>query len=338
MSDLCGATGSALVTFTATDACGNQSSTTATVTIRDITPPAINTTGKANLTVDCDGTADPGGAIAAWLGNHAGATATDACSTVSWGHNYAGLSDLCGATGSALVTFTATDACGNQSSTTATVTIRDITSPAINTTGKANLTVDCDGTADPGGAIAAWLGNHAGATATDACSTVSWGHNYAGLSDLCGATGSALVTFTATDACGNASTTTATVTIRDITPPAINTTGKANLTVDCDGTADPGGAIAAWLDNHAGATATDACSTVSWGHNYAGLSDLCGATGSALVTFTATDACGNPEFDDSHCDDTGYHPAGHQHYRQGQPDGGLRRHRRSGRGDSRLAG
>ncbi len=265
------------------------------MTIRDITPPAINTTGKANLTVDCDGTADPGGAIAAWLNNHAGATATDACSSVTWGHNYAGLSDLCGATGSALVTFTATDACGNQSSTTATVTIRDITPPAINTTGKANLTVDCDGTADPGGAIAAWLRNHAGATATDACSIVTWGHNYAGLSDLCGATGSALVTFTATDACGNQSTTTATVTIRDINPPAVSGSLTPVTVEGCDVTALPPAATSvAQLESLSGnLRITDGCSTdgaitVTHHDEAAGVCPI-----TVTRTYTLADECGN---------------------------------------------
>ena len=43
----------------------------------------------------------------------------------------AALSDDCGATGMATVTFTATDDCGNSSSTTATFTIEDTTAPAI---------------------------------------------------------------------------------------------------------------------------------------------------------------------------------------------------------------
>ncbi len=41
------------------------------------------------------------------------------------------LSDLCGATGAATVTFTATDDCGLTSTTTATFTIEDTTNPSM---------------------------------------------------------------------------------------------------------------------------------------------------------------------------------------------------------------
>ena len=53
------------------------------------------------------------------------------CSDVTWSNDFAALSDDCGATGMATVTFTATDDCGNSSSTTATFTIEDTTAPAI---------------------------------------------------------------------------------------------------------------------------------------------------------------------------------------------------------------
>src|SRR4029453_11502903 len=289
----CGATGTALVTFTATDECLNTSTTQATVTIVDTTDPLIDNTDKDDLTVECDGSSDPSGAIAAWLADNAGATATDACGTVTWSNDYTGLSDGCGATGIALVTFTATDECLNTSTTQATVTIVDTTDPLIDNTDTDDLTVECDGSSDPSGAIAAWLADNAGATATDACGTVTWSNDYTGLSDGCGATGTALVTFTATDECLNTSTTQATVTIVDTTDPLIDNTDTDDLTVECDGSSDPSGAIAAWLADNAGATATDACGTVTWSNDYTGLSDGCGATGTALVTFTATDECLN---------------------------------------------
>ena len=51
----------------------------------------------------------------------------------------------------------------------------------------------------------------------------------------------------------------------------------------------------AWLASNGGASASDTCSAVTWTNNSTGLSDLCGATGTATVTFTATDACGNAQ-------------------------------------------
>ena len=65
------------------------------------------------------------------LANNGGATASDACSGVTWSNDYDALSDDCGATGSATVTFTATDDRGNASSTTATFTIEDTTNPSL---------------------------------------------------------------------------------------------------------------------------------------------------------------------------------------------------------------
>jgi hypothetical protein len=287
LSDLCGATGSATVTFTATDVCGNSASTTATFTIRDITAPSINTQ-STNMTVDCDGSGNSA-VLQAWLASNGGASASDACSGLTWTNNFSSLSDLCGTTGAASVTFTVTDACGNRSLTTATFTIRDITAPAISTQA-VNQTVQCDG-AGNAAELSAWLASNGGASASDVCSDVTWTNNFSSLSDLCGATGSATVTFTATDACGNSSSTTATFTIVDVTAPTI-TKVATSITVDCDGAGNTA-QLNAWLNSQGGASASDVCSGVTWTPDFSLLSDLCGTTGAATVTFTATDACGN---------------------------------------------
>jgi len=179
----CGLGGSTLVTFTATDAAGNSSTTSASFIIHDSTGPAM--TAASNMAVECSGHGndhgdnghgnnesgyddsnpgnsegngnsngnnnDDGGsvgqgspeaALAAWLANHGGATASDLCSSdITWSNDFHGLSNGCGATGSATVTFTATDACGNSSSTTATFTIQDTTPPSI--TDADDITTEC---------------------------------------------------------------------------------------------------------------------------------------------------------------------------------------------------
>ena len=150
------------------------------------------------------------------------------------------------------------------------------------------MTVECDGNGNQQ-ELQAWLDNNGGATATDICGGVTWSSDYSGLSDDCGATGEATVTFTATDDCGNSSTATATFIIEDTTPPTITT--ASDLTVECDGNGNQQ-ELQAWLDNNGGATATDICGGVTWSSDYSGLSDDCGATGEATVTFTATDDCG----------------------------------------------
>jgi hypothetical protein len=290
LSDLCGATGAETVIFTATDECGIMSTTMATFTIEDTTAPVIDPMAM-DMTVECDGTADPMGAFAAWLADNGGAMATDVCGMVTWSNNSMGLSDLCGATGAETVIFTATDECGVSSTTEATFTIEDTTAPVIDPMAM-DMTIECDGSVDPMDMFAMWLADNAGAEATDVCGIVTWSNNSMGLSDDCGATGSETVTFTATDECGNTSTTEATFTIEDNTSPVIDPMAM-NMTVECDGTADPMGAFAAWLDNNGGAMATDVCGMVTWSNNSMGLSDLCGATGEETVIFTATDECGN---------------------------------------------
>ncbi|MCG8329955.1 MAG: hypothetical protein MI974_19820, partial [Chitinophagales bacterium] len=275
------------VTFTATDDCGNTSSTTAIFTIIDTTPPSIDT-DASNSTVECDGAGNTA-QLDAWLNSNGGAAASDICGNLTWSNNFSSLSDDCGNTGTATVTFIATDEYGNSSSTTATFTIEDTAPPTIGTDAS-NSTVECDGAGNMA-QLNAWLASNGGAAASDVCSNVTWSNNYTSLSDGCGETGTATVTFTATDDCGNSSSTTATFTIEDTAPPTIGT-DASHSTVECDGAGNMA-QLNAWLASNGGAAASDVCSNVTWSNNFAGLSDGCGETGAATVTFTATDDCGN---------------------------------------------
>jgi hypothetical protein len=112
-------------------------------------------------------------------------------------------------------------------------------------------------------------------------------NNYKGLAAGCGRTGTATVIFTATDACGKQSSCTRTLTITDTTAPIISCT--TNAVFECDGAGNTA-QINTWL---ASVTASDTCSgTATVTNNYKGLAAGCGRTGTATVTFTATDACG----------------------------------------------
>ena len=203
--------GAYLRTYTATDDCGNVSTAEQIITLVDDVAPVIEMEA-ADETVECDGMGNMA-ALNAWLDSNGGASATDNCSNIEWSNDFEALSDDCGATGSVTVIFTATDDCDNASSTSATFTIEDTTAPDM--TAASDETVQCDGMGNVE-ALNAWLANYGGATASDVCGNVTWSSNYEGLSDDCGATGSATVTFTATDDCGNASSTT-TFTIEDTT-------------------------------------------------------------------------------------------------------------------------
>ena len=134
----------------------------------------------SDSTVECDGTADPSGAFAAWLSTNGGASASDSCSGVTWTNDSTGLSDLCGATGTETVTFTATDECGNATSTTATFTIEDTTNPTMDVAAS-DLIIQCD--VDNSAAIDAWLSTNGGASASDVCSGVTWTNDFTTLSE-----------------------------------------------------------------------------------------------------------------------------------------------------------
>ena len=260
-------------TWIATDSYSNADTCSQTIFVVDTTPPVV--TAASDQTVECDGNGNTA-QLNAWLASHGGATASDACGGVTWSNNFTALSDDCGETGSATVTFYATDDCGNVDSTSATFTIEDTTPPVV--TAASDLTVECDGNGNIA-QLNAWLTSNGGATANDACGGVTWSNNFNGLSDDCGATGSATVTFYATDDCNNVDSTTATFTIEDTTPPDI-TAGTINGCYDTEAEAEAA-AIAA-------TTSSDICGGVTLTASTVGDCN-------AVITVFATDDCGNAD-------------------------------------------
>jgi len=95
-------------------------------------------------------------------------------------------------------------------------------------------TVECDGAGNTD-ALNNWLNDNGGAAASDLCGDVTWTNDFTNLSDDCGATGNATVTFTATDECDNTTTTTAIFTIEDTTPPTIVDIAQ-DTTINCSNT------------------------------------------------------------------------------------------------------
>ena len=271
----CGNTETIIRTWTATDQCGNATSLDQTITVVDTTPPSL--TLPADATVECTNPTDP-----AATGT---ATGSDTCGTVAITFSDASTPN-CGNTETIIRTWTATDQCGNATSLDQTITVVDTTPPTIDTPA-IDIMVECDGSGN-GNEIQDWLDTNGGATASDTCGDVTWSNNYNGATSDCAA--EVEVIFTATDDCGNSSTVSATYGIQDTTPPSI--TPAIDETVECDGNGNAA-ALQNWLDTFGGATATDDCSALSWSNDFIELSNDCGETGSATVTFTVTDSCGN---------------------------------------------
>ena len=282
LSDDCGFTGSAEVTFTAEDVCGNTASSTATFTIEDTTPPSLDLPATSP-TVECDGAGNVSD-LQNWLDDNGGVAASDLCGGVTLSYDTTHTL-ACGATSVVNAIFTATDDCGNTATSTGIFTVEDTNDPSIFASA-INVIIECAGAGNLD-TLNAWLALNGGAEASDDCGSVSWSNSFTSLSNGCGATGTATVIFTVADDCGNTSTSSATFTIEDTTPPTIDTPASDD-SAECDGTT---GALDAWLADNGGATASDLCGGVAWSNDFTGLTG-CGNTGSATVTFTATDACG----------------------------------------------
>ncbi|TVZ57636.1 putative secreted protein (Por secretion system target) [Flavobacteriaceae bacterium MAR_2010_105] len=266
----CGNTETITRTWTATDDCGNSVSADQVITVVDTTPPTL--TVPADATVECTNPTDPSAT--------GSATGTDTCGAVTISFVDSSTAG-CGNTEMITRTWTATDDCGNSVSENQVITVVDTTPPTL--TVPADATVECTNPTDPSAT--------GSATGTDTCGAVTI--SFVDSSSAgCGNTETITRTWTATDDCGNSVSANQVITVVDTTPPSIDEVAT-DLTVECDGSGNTA-QLNAWLASNGGTgAASDVCGTVTWSHNFIGLSDNCGNTGLATVTFTATDECGN---------------------------------------------
>jgi len=268
-------------TWSLVDDCGNAAPTQLQViTVQDnMAPVVITVAGSLDATVECS---DPEGLAAALA---LAPTADDNCSselTLNLVSDVTTNSQQCDNEYTRVRTWNFTDDCGNVSENfVQTINVVDNTNP-LWTVLPTDLTVECDGQGNTS-QLNAWLNTPAG---TDNCGIASVTNNYTTLSNGCGNTGSALVTFTLTDECGNAVTATATFSIVDTENPTINV--PANLEVDTD----PGvcGAQITLI-----ATGGDDCGEVTITNDLTGSANASGFynAGVTIIQWTATDECGN---------------------------------------------
>lgn len=200
--------GSYTVTYTVSDASGNQATAVRTVIVEDSTPPSITLVGSTPVSVEAGSSY-----------SDAGATATDTydgdlTSSIATNNNV----DI-NTVGSYTVTYTVTDSSGNTATATRTVNVVDTTAPVITISGANSVDVDLGTTY-----------NDAGASATDAndgdlTSSITVSSNV----DT-NTVGTYTVTYTVSDAAGNQATETRTVNVVDNNNPTthyINIQGYA---------------------------------------------------------------------------------------------------------------
>jgi hypothetical protein len=270
------ALGNTLITITVTDASGNHTTCTTTLTVVDTTPPAIIC--PANVTVSAD---DHGqAAVPDFLATLSAAdTCTPAASLLKAQVPAAGTLVTCGVTP---VTITVTDGAGNHATCTTTLTVVDTTPPTVVCPG--NLTVSAN---DQCQALVPDLMSKlvASDNCTPAAALVKSQSPPAGSP---AGLGNNLITITVTDASGNRATCTSVLTVVDTTPPTIIC--PANLTVSAD---DHGQAVVP--DYLATLNAADTCTPAA---SLREAQDPAAGTlvsvGANLITITVTDAAGNP--------------------------------------------
>ncbi len=197
--------GETTVNCTATDAEGNSSGDSYTVTVVDTTPPDLTVPADINVEGDTTGGAN------VTLPNATATDIVDSAPSVDCDQS-TGFFPL----GETTVNCTATDAEGNSSGDSYTVTVVDTTPPDL--TVPADISVECEaagGTPSSNAAIQAFL---SGASADDIVDANPGITNDAPA--VC-SLGDTVVTFTATDASGNSSSGTATITVVDTTAPGV---------------------------------------------------------------------------------------------------------------------
>ncbi|WP_235297204.1 T9SS type B sorting domain-containing protein [Portibacter marinus] len=278
----CGQVLNFTVEFYVRDECGNVTTLPATITFEDTSNPIVNC-DPVDIALECNGSINETEANQ-WNADNIAlleACSSDECGTISVSSDYVftGLSDDCGVSGEITVNYTIRDNCGNEVTRTATLTITDNTAPDI--VCPPDVILDCPAATDPS--------DTGTATGTDDCGSVTITYLDV-VTQNCGNTYEIERTWTAEDECGLTTDCVQLITVVDNTPPAL--TPAQDLVIPCNEN-DQDAVIQAWLDNNGGASATDACNTFFWDHDYNGISDECGATGTALVTFIVEDACGN---------------------------------------------
>jgi hypothetical protein len=272
-SPLAGATaalGSTTITITVTDAAGNNSQCTTSLSVVDTTAPSITSCAAAQ-------TLSAGATCTALVPDFtAGVIANDNCSSSLTITQSPAANDVA-ALGATTVTITVADAVGNTTTCTTTLTVADTTAPSITTCAPAqtvNADANCQGLVPDVTTLVVAADN------CDSSLTVTQSPAAGSMAAL----GASTITITVADDAGNSTTCSATVTVVDTTAPSI-TTCAADQTVNAGANCN-----ALVPDLTASVVTSDACVVTVTQSPAAG---SIAAIGANTVTITATDASGN---------------------------------------------
>jgi len=258
--------GATVVTYTATDATGNSTSSSFTITVEDMEAPSL-----AGIPADITLAATAGSCAAVHVWDLP--MASDNCPGVSLSADHdSGESFTFGMT---TVTFTAMDDNGNSSIGSFNVTIIDVEEPLIS---QMPISVTLDNDAGICSAVHLW----ADPVVTDNCAGAVLSSDY--LSGDSFELGTTTVTYTATDGSGNSSSLAFTVTVNDVEDPSILLM-PSNMTLEND----PGscGAVADWMQP----LGTDNCAAVDLTSSHSSGDSF--PPGTTTVTYTVSDGSGN---------------------------------------------
>jgi len=248
-------------TWVATDACGNSTECTQTITIVDTTAPQLSNLPASEISIECDANVPAAAEV----------TITDNCdANASLIFNEATVDGDCGY--SIVRTWYGVDQCGNVSETfTQNINIQDNTAPVFDAY-EYYVHITCGETAPA-------------PTATDNCGNVTVELIQDQLQSG-GCLGVWYRVYRATDACGNYTDAEQFVSINDDVAPVLNGLPE-NTTVECSDVV---------LNGNGGVTVSDNCDQeieVIYTEEFIGQDDDCPETYDIIRTWVATDDCEN---------------------------------------------
>jgi len=275
--------------FTATDACGNQTTGTSTYTITDDVAPTI--TPPADLSLECGD--DISLNVLDWLDNY---SVVEACQVTSVSNSFdASAVDLCGST--TPVTWTVVDECGAIGTAMANIIIQaDTEDPIFLNCPTQDIivnvnTADCQARVNYPTPVAEDCNSPV--TVTAAASNIASG----GVFPL----GTTAISFEAEDACGNTATCSFNIIVEDNDTPTIACPSDITVcnddgvcTFDATTVLDP-----FFNENCTGATLTYSVTGVTTamsaatGFNTVSADNVTFELGESTVTYSTTDAAGN---------------------------------------------